>query len=47
MGLSRQPRMFMRVDLPEPEGPMMAMYWFFSMVRSTPSKARMTSALMV
>ena len=26
VGLSRQPRMFMSVDLPEPEGPMIAMY---------------------
>jgi hypothetical protein len=33
VGVSRQPRMFIRVDFPDPEGPMMATYSFFSILR--------------
>jgi hypothetical protein len=32
--------MFMSVDLPEPDGPMIATYSFASMSRSTPFRAR-------
>src|SRR5580765_3088270 len=35
VGVSRQPRMFMSVDLPEPDGPMMARYWFRGTTRSS------------
>ena len=35
--------MFISVDLPEPEGPMMATNSFFRMVMSTPRRARTTS----
>ena len=38
VGLSRQPIRFISVDLPEPDGPMMATNSFFLMVRSTPAK---------
>src|SRR6185503_2311241 len=40
LGVSRQSRMFMSVDLPEPDGPMIATYSFCSMSRSTPFSAR-------
>ena len=36
VGVSRHPMMFMRVDLPEPDGPMMATYSFFPMFTDTP-----------
>lgn len=39
----RQPITFMRVDLPDPDGPMLPAYSFMSMVRSTPRKAWMIS----
>ena len=38
-GVSRQPRMCMRVDLPEPEGPMMATYSPWLIDRLTPRNA--------
>ena len=38
-GLSRQPMRFISVDLPEPDGPMMATNSFFRMVTSTPRSA--------
>ena len=42
MGTSRQPSRFIIVDLPEPEGPMMATYSPFRIRRSTPSSALTT-----
>ena len=39
VGVSRHPRMCMRVDLPEPEGPMMATYSPVSIERETPRRA--------
>ena len=39
VGTSRQPKMCMSVDLPEPEGPMMATYSPCSIVRLTPRSA--------
>ena len=36
VGLSRQPRMFMVVDLPDPDGPIMATNSPFSTTRSMP-----------
>ena len=38
-GVSRQPMRFIRVDLPEPEGPMMATYSLWRMDRETPRRA--------
>jgi hypothetical protein len=38
-GVSRQPTRFMNVDLPEPDGPMMATYSLRRMARSTPRSA--------
>ena len=38
VGVSRQPIRFMRVDLPEPDGPMMATNSFRRMVTSTPAE---------
>jgi hypothetical protein len=40
VGTSRQPRMFMHVDLPEPLGPITATNSPARIVRSTPSSAR-------
>ena len=39
LGVSRQPRMCIRVDLPEPDGPMMATYSPAEMDRLTPRSA--------
>jgi hypothetical protein len=39
VGTSRQPTMFIRVDLPEPDAPMIATYSPASMSRSTPASA--------
>ncbi len=39
VGVSRQPMRFIIVDLPDPEGPMMATNSPFRMVRSTPRRA--------
>src|SRR5438552_3988780 len=39
VGVSRQPRMFMSVDLPEPDGPTTATYSLAAMSRSTPRRA--------
>src|SRR5436190_21216289 len=39
VGESRQPIRFIRVDLPDPDGPMMATYSLCSMRRFTPRKA--------
>ncbi len=39
LGRSRQPMMFISVDFPEPDGPMMATYSLCSTMRSTPLKA--------
>ena len=38
-GESRQPMRFISVDLPEPEGPMMATYSLWRMRRLTPRRA--------
>ena len=43
VGTSRQPRMCMRVDLPEPDGPMTATYSPASMVKETPRSASTSS----
>ena len=45
-GRSKQPMMFISVDLPEPEGPMTATYSFSRISQSTPFKAWMVSAPM-
>src|SRR5439155_118681 len=42
-GVSRQPMMFISVDLPEPDGPMIATYSLRPMARSTPRSARTIS----
>jgi hypothetical protein len=42
-GVSRQPITFIIVDLPEPDGPMMATYSLRRMTRSTPRSARTVS----
>src|SRR6185503_3985872 len=42
-GVSRQPMMFISVDLPEPDGPMMATYSLRAMATSTPRSARTIS----
>ena len=39
VGLSRHPNMFIRVDLPEPEGPINATYSLVRMSKSNPSNA--------
>src|SRR5260221_7584067 len=46
LGVSRQPIRFINVDLPEPDGPMMATYSLRSMRRSTPRSACTCSAPM-
>jgi hypothetical protein len=43
VGRSRQPTMFISVDLPEPDVPMMATYSLAEMSMSTPSSARIRS----
>src|SRR5216684_315092 len=43
VGVSRQPIRFMRVDLPDPDGPMTATYSFFLICTLTPCSARTTS----
>src|SRR2546422_6701221 len=43
VGVSRQPIRFIRVDLPDPDGPMTATYSFFLICRLTPCSARTTS----
>jgi hypothetical protein len=40
VGVSRQPSRFMKVDLPEPDGPMIARYSPGAMLRSTPAQGR-------
>ena len=44
LGTSRQPMMFIVVDLPEPDGPMMATNSWASIFRSTPFKARISAS---
>ncbi len=44
LGVSRQPMRFMSVDLPEPDGPMIATYSPWSMVKLTPRRAWISSA---
>src|SRR5262245_10403674 len=44
VGVSRQPTMFMRVDLPEPDGPMTATYSPSTMRNETPARACTSSA---
>ncbi len=44
VGRSRQPRMFMSVDLPEPDGPITATNSPAPIVRSTPSSARTSTS---
>ena len=39
VGTSRQPRMCMRVDFPDPEGPMIATYSPVSISKDTPRRA--------
>ena len=39
VGVSRPARQCIKVDLPEPEGPMMAVKWPLSKLTSTPSRA--------
>src|SRR5213596_27651 len=39
VGVSRQPTRFMRVDLPDPDGPMTATYSFLRICRLTPQGA--------
>ncbi len=43
-GVSRQPRIFINVDFPDPEGPIKATYSFFLMFRLTPLRAFTTSS---
>jgi len=43
VGVSRQPTRFISVDLPDPDGPMIATYSFRSIARSTPRSARTVS----
>ena len=45
-GRSKQPMMFISVDLPDPDGPMTATYSFSKMAQSTPFRARMVSVPM-
>ena len=40
LGTSRQPMMFISVDLPEPDGPMIATYSLSAIVSETPRRAR-------
>src|SRR6476646_4799811 len=42
-GVSRQPMTFIRVDLPDPDGPMIATYSLRAIARSTPRSARTIS----
>ena len=42
-GVSRQPMRFMSVDLPEPDGPMIATYSLRRIATSTPRSARTIS----
>ena len=42
-GVSRQPMRFISVDLPDPDGPMIATYSLRRMATSTPRSARTTS----
>ena len=44
VGRSRQPMMFIRVDLPEPDWPIMAQYSPGRMVRLMRSQARTTAS---
>ncbi len=44
LGVSRQPIRFIKVDLPEPDGPMMATYSPRSMEIDTPRKAWISSS---
>jgi len=44
VGRSRQPRRFMRVDLPEPDGPMIATNSPSSIDSVTPSSARTSTS---
>ena len=44
VGRSRQPRMFISVDLPEPEAPMIAVKEPCSMVKLTPARARTSTS---
>ncbi len=46
VGVSRQPITFMRVDLPEPDGPMTAAYSPRPMSMETPSSAWTSAAPM-
>ncbi len=43
-GVSRQPMRFIRVDLPEPDGPMIATYSPRSMAMDTPFRAWISSS---
>jgi hypothetical protein len=43
VGVSRQPTRFISVDLPEPDGPMIATYSFRAIAMSTPRSARTIS----
>ncbi len=44
VGVSRQPSMFISVDLPEPDGPMMARYSLRWMLSETPRRAWIVSS---
>ena len=44
LGVSRQPMRFMRVDLPEPDGPITATYSLGAIVKLTPRRAWISSA---
>ena len=44
VGVSRQPSMFMRVDLPDPEGPMIARYSLRRISSVTPRRAWIVSS---
>jgi hypothetical protein len=44
VGLSKQPTMFMKVDLPEPDGPMMAKKSPLPIVTETPRSAFTTTS---
>ena len=46
LGVSRQPMRFMRVDLPEPDGPITATYSLGAIVKLTPRRAWISSAPM-
>jgi hypothetical protein len=46
VGVSMKPKICIKVDLPEPDGPRMAMYSPRSKLRSTPSKACTVSSPM-